>query len=125
MKVRLTFEEFQKICELLDEMKSRGCLDPVYIFSKMKIEGAFLFVAQRKVLGPEDRFIKNFEIYYNDTFSVCKVQKVEHKFKELVSESEMLKELTTTNSNYQERLKKYAGMHLIKNLISIINLVHE
>lgn len=80
----------------------------------MKVEGAFLFVAQRKILGPEDRFIKSYEIYYNDTFSVSKVKNVENKFKELISESELLKELKTTNSEYEEKLKKYAGIKFLK-----------
>lgn len=109
VKVRLTLEEFQKISELLEEMKNRGCLDPVYIFSKMKLEGAFLLVAHRKPLGPEDRFIKNSEIYYNDTFSLSKVRNVERKFTELLSESELYKEISATDTEYQKLLKKYSG----------------
>lgn len=95
--------------ELLDEMKNRGNYDPVYIFSKMKIDNAFVFVAQRKPLGPEDRFLKNYEIYLNDTFSVTKVRKVEQKFKELVGESQLVDSLSVTNSEYQELMQKYSG----------------
>lgn len=109
VKVRLTFEDYQKIMILLEEMKSRGHLDPVYIFSKMKVEQAFVFVAQRKPLGPEDRFIKSFEIFYNDTFSLTKVRKVEQNFAELISESQLVKELSKTDSQYQELLKQYSG----------------
>lgn len=91
-------------------MKLHGNLDPVYIFSKMKIEEAFLFVAQRKPLGPEDRFIKSFEIYYDDTFTLTKVRKVEQKYKDLISESDLIKELAGTNQEYESLLKKYAGV---------------
>lgn len=88
----------------------------------MKVEEVFLFVAQRKPLGPEDRFLKSFEIYYNDTFSVSKVSKVEQKFSKLISESELLKELTVTNSEYQELLKKYAGKiyHIIQFVSNLV-----
>lgn len=112
-------EEFKKIVELLEEMKNRGHLDPLYIFSKMKVEEAFVFVAQRKPLGPEDRFIKSFEIYYNDTFSVSKVRNVEQKFTELIAESALVKELSGTNREYEDLLKKYSGKIIKNKLLSL------
>lgn len=94
-------------------MKYGGHFDPLYIFSKMKIDQAILFVAQRRILGPETRFIKHFDLYYDDTFSVSKVNSVEQKFTELISDSELLKELSKAHCEYADLLKQYSGNHFI------------
>ncbi|KAG5895501.1 hypothetical protein JTB14_034817 [Gonioctena quinquepunctata] len=109
VKIRLTLEEYQKINALIQEMKSRRELDSVYIFAKMKVEDAFLYVGLRKQLGPEDRLVKRYQIYYNDTFTSSKTQSSLAKFQEICTSSELVDQLQTTNHEYQESLRKYSA----------------
>lgn len=89
-------------------MKSEDFLEPAYIFAKMKVENAFLYVAQRKTLGPEDRFVKTFETYYNDTFDSSHVNETLSQFNNLYS-SELVQDLEKTSNEYQELLSQYSS----------------
>ncbi|VEN58262.1 unnamed protein product [Callosobruchus maculatus] len=89
-------------------MNNIGQLDPVYIFKKMWTERAFLYVAVRRPLGPEDRFVKKQEFYYNDTFSSANTSTSLNKFKDIESLDE-LKKLEETTNEYQRLLKKYSA----------------
>ncbi|XP_056632878.1 snRNA-activating protein complex subunit 1-like isoform X2 [Diorhabda sublineata] len=77
--------------------------------SKMQSEGAFLYVAHRKPLGPEDRFVKDVQMYINDTFTYSKTQSAITKFKDLQDKSGLISEIESTNKEYSELLQKYAG----------------
>ncbi|XP_056632877.1 snRNA-activating protein complex subunit 1-like isoform X1 [Diorhabda sublineata] len=109
VKIRLTFDEYQKLYELITEMSHRQQIDVCYIFSKMQSEGAFLYVAHRKPLGPEDRFVKDVQMYINDTFTYSKTQSAITKFKDLQDKSGLISEIESTNKEYSELLQKYAG----------------
>lgn len=108
VKIRLTLEEYQKLNELITEMSSIKQVDVCYIFSKMISERAFLYVAQRKPLGPEDRFVKDVQMYINDTFTYSKTQSAITKFKDLQDKSGLISKVESTNKEYSELLEKYA-----------------
>lgn len=98
-------------------MRAKKHLDPVYIFSKLKAEKAFEYVAQRKPLGPEDRFIKGFQFFYDDTFTVSKVRNVEKKFVDLLSNSGLIQGLSDVDAKYQRLLKKYSGKDFYSHVL--------
>ncbi|CAH1155535.1 unnamed protein product [Phaedon cochleariae] len=111
VKIRLTLDEYERIVELIQEMSNRDQLDAVYIFAKMKAENVFTYVAQRRQLGPEDRFVKCIQLYYNDTFTSSKTQSSIVKFDEICTSSELVRQLQSTNAEYQEMLKKYSDVY--------------
>lgn len=76
----------------------------------MKLEAAFVYVALRKPLGPEDRFVKTFESYCNDTFGSSKVNATITKFNSINS-SELVQELKKTNTEYEDLLNKYSSKY--------------
>lgn len=76
----------------------------------MKLEAAFIYVAQRRPLGPEDRFVKTFESYSNDTFGSSKVNSIITKFNS-ISSSPLLQKMYKTNREYEDLLNKYASKY--------------
>ncbi|KAJ8956263.1 hypothetical protein NQ318_014998 [Aromia moschata] len=109
VKIRLTLDEYKKITELIDTMKARQQYDALYIFAKMKTDQAFLYTALLKPLGPEARFVKSYELYYDDTFTSSKTESALSHFKGVLSESELVSDLEMTNNEYQEQLRRYAA----------------
>ncbi|CAH2003082.1 unnamed protein product [Acanthoscelides obtectus] len=108
VKIRMTMEEFQKLLEFVQEMGNQDQLDVVFIFRKMLRDQVFLFVATRRPLGPEDRFVKKYEFYYNDTFASANTTTSLNKFKKIDS-CDILEELEVTNNEYEKLLNKYSG----------------
>nr|XP_023018336.1 uncharacterized protein LOC111507277 [Leptinotarsa decemlineata] len=90
-------------------MKSRRELDSVYIFAKMKVEDAFLYVATQTPLGPEDKFVKRWQPYYNDTFTSSNTQSSLAKFHGICKSSDLIDKLKNTNDEYQELLRQYSA----------------
>nr|CAI5847345.1 unnamed protein product [Callosobruchus analis] len=107
VSIRLTMEEFRRLLEFIQEMNNVGQLDPVYVFKKMFTDRAFIYVAARRPLGPEDRFVKKQEFYYNDTFASANTSTSLTKFKDIESLDE-LKHLEETTNEYQKLLEKYS-----------------
>ncbi|KAJ8965525.1 hypothetical protein NQ314_004066 [Rhamnusium bicolor] len=106
VKIRLTLDEYKAISELITEMKARQQNDAVYVFAKMQKDQVFLYTALRKPLGPEDRFVKSFELYY--TFHSYQTESALSKFNQILPNSEIIQGLEKTNKEYQECLRKYA-----------------
>ncbi|CAG9853532.1 unnamed protein product [Phyllotreta striolata] len=107
VKIRITLEEYQKLYELVLEMKNRRQLDAVYIFFKMKTDEVFLFVAEKNALGPEDRFAKKVDLFKNDTFVKVKTESCLSMFQDICS-SELLKNFNKTDKEYSDLKKKYS-----------------
>nr|CAH7712787.1 unnamed protein product [Callosobruchus chinensis] len=120
VSIRLTMEEFQKLLECIQEMNNIGQLDSVYIFKKMITDRAFLYVPVMRPLGPEDRFVKKQELYYNDTFASANTNTSLTKFKDIES-FDGLQQLEETTNEYQDLLNKYSdkcnGLELFPSTI--------
>ncbi|XP_028139806.1 uncharacterized protein LOC114334005 isoform X2 [Diabrotica virgifera virgifera] len=109
VKIRLTSEEYEKIHGLILEMVNKKVYEPVYMFSKLKADEAFTYVCQRKPLGPEDRFVKDFHLYINDTFVASKTSSALTKFKNSFGSTDMLfNKLKETSTEYSQLMHKFA-----------------
>lgn len=118
MKIRVTLEEFEQLEQLIERMRTINQLDAVYIFNKMKMESVFTYVAFRKPLGPELKFIKDQEAFFDDTFISRTCDRFFNKFGELLS-SPLINELEKVNDEYEDVLKQSSGrlFHLVKTLL--------
>ncbi|XP_072393115.1 uncharacterized protein Pbp45 [Diabrotica undecimpunctata] len=109
VKIRLTSEEYEKIHGLILEMINRKVYEPVYMFSKLKADKAFTYVSQRKPLGPEDRFVKDFHMYINDTFISVKTTSSLTKFKNSFGPTDIpFNKLKETCAEYSQLMHKFA-----------------
>ncbi|KAF5281682.1 hypothetical protein FQR65_LT14613 [Abscondita terminalis] len=57
VKIRCTYEDFAALTKLVDKMHQRELNEAVFVFTKLKIDNAFRFVALPQVYGLEGKFL--------------------------------------------------------------------
>ncbi|CAH0548849.1 unnamed protein product [Brassicogethes aeneus] len=107
VKIRLTLDEYNRIIHCIETLKAKNELDMPYIFAKLKVNNAFIFVAERKVLGPEERFIKNHDYFIDNTFQDQKSESALKKLQTIIH-CEHVDNLKDLQSQYEKELKRFA-----------------
>jgi hypothetical protein len=107
VKIRLTRAEADKMVEIVEVHKSYNSLDLVFIYHKMRKDGAFQYCALVQPVGLEARFLRRYDLSNEELQRTSSTNDPLRKFKELMEEDPDLVQLEETDEEYQKLVNKY------------------
>ena len=105
--MRLTQADVDQLKEIIDTHKENRCFEPVFIYYKMRLDGAFQYCALPLPLGLEPKFLKRVDFAKNEIASRSSCDSVLNKFKTLMEEDPDLVQFDETDEEYQKLSQKY------------------
>ncbi|RZB39085.1 SNAPc SNAP43 domain containing protein [Asbolus verrucosus] len=107
VKIRLTQTEADKLNDIIAVQKQNKSWEVVFIYCKMRLDGAFQYCALVQPLGLDAKFLKRYDLasegIHKKTTRDCPVQ----KFKTFMENDPILTQLQETDKEYQSLVNKY------------------
>lgn len=119
ISIRLTLEEYDCISKILLEMMKRKEMEPLFIFMKLKVDGAFIYVANREKL---DLLNKNPNIFKNDIFQTEHIESSLIKYKRVHEAT--INDLEILCNDYKKSIEKFSVKSPTFEVISL-DLIQE
>ncbi|XP_044763723.1 snRNA-activating protein complex subunit 1-like [Coccinella septempunctata] len=121
IKIRVTLEEYEKIQDLIERLKSLYELEPLFVYNKLKKVDAFEYVFQRRIIAPELHYLKSCTDFVDDTFQSLNHKSVKEQLGNILNEGNFLKNFEKTTENYRQALEHIAdenpGLGMFKSTL--------
>ncbi|KAF5283087.1 hypothetical protein FQA39_LY17428 [Lamprigera yunnana] len=109
IRIRLTLDDYKSLQKLTKVMEKWNVMDGLFIFTKLKLEGAFRLVATHQIFALERKYMWQERALVNDIFKTRQQADVVADVKEILNSDDFygMKSIYKMNSSYAAGLRKY------------------